>query len=171
MRWVVCIAGLSSLLSASVWAAQDYKVMGSQDLPHYWTIAKRGGSLGLPLKKFHASWGCLAIGFSIEGDGVPANVSVLRDRYSGEIDKDLRDELRKAVLGYIARGRYATTAENAAKQPVYTYNVITFQKELDGTLSAVGKGQIARESAHCELEDFANVVASGALAREAEANK
>ena len=159
---------LAMLLFAQLVPAQDgaYVAIDGPQVKQYWKSVGKSERVQLP-KSFMRSGvdGCIAVGYSIEADGKPANLVVLRAGFSEFADKQIASDLERRVINYFAGMRYEAAPENARRQAVYTYGYYSFA----AFQPPATKGSVDEHSdfvrSHCLIADFPAAVARGDLLR------
>jgi hypothetical protein len=131
VRWTfAALAG--ALLPAVCYcaeAAPDYKIVESSDIGLYW-VAQPGHRQ--PPPRYPATSvregieSCIEVGFSIEADGIPARMVVLRSAFGSGARQETTQALRQAAIDSVAAARYEAGANNPDHLPVYTHSVFTF---------------------------------------------
>jgi len=157
---------LLAMLLPQLAPAQDgtYVALDGPQVKQYWTAVGKGERVQLP-KSFMRSGvdGCIAVGYSIEADGKPANLVVLRAAFSEYADKQIASDLEQRVVKYFGSMRYEAAPENARRLPVYTYAYYSF----GAFLSPATKASVDEHSdfvrSHCVIADFPAAVARGDL--------
>jgi hypothetical protein len=146
----------------------EYVVIDGPQITHYWKSTGNAERLQLP-KSFirtHAD-GCVAVGYSIEADGNPANLVVLRAAYSAQADKIVAADLEQLVVKYFAGRRYAAASSNPQHKPVYTYGYYSFSAVDTPSTNATVDKHSDFVRAHCVIADFPAAVARGDLLKKA----
>lgn len=158
------------LLGVSPAPAQDsaYIVVGKGKVAPLWTRVGEFGKLRLPKSARHDRVeGCVAVGFSIEPDGKPANLTVIRSAFTERAErKDIAD-VEQAVVSQFAGLRYVATAENAGHKPVYTYSSYSFSMFQQPATKDEVDARASTVSSPCDIADFPAAVARGDLVRKA----
>jgi hypothetical protein len=111
----------------------------------------------------HRVEGCVAVGFSVEADGKPGNVAVLRNGFNDNADKGDIDAVRKRALQTVGDWRFEAGADNADRRPAYTYIVLSFNAyEVPALKKDIEKRSAVVQST-CEIADFPGAIARGEL--------
>lgn len=159
---------LAMLLLPQLVSAQDgaYVAIDGPQVNQYWKSVGKGERLQLPksFMRFGAD-GCVAVGYSIEADGKPANLVVLRAAFSEQTDKQAVSELEQRVIRHFGSMRYEAAPENARRQPVYTYAYYSFAAFQSPATKASVDDHSDFVGAHCVIADFPAAVARGDLLR------
>jgi len=147
-------------------SAPNYVAIDALQVKQYWISVDKGERLQLPksFMRFGAD-GCVAVGYSIESDGKPANLVVLRAAFSENADKQLTAELEQRVIKHFAGMRYEAATANAQHQPVYTYGYYSFAAFQAPATKASVNEHSDFVLAHCVIADFPAAVARGDLVR------
>ncbi len=152
---------LPALASAQ---AGDYVAVHGPQVTQYWKSTGKGEGPHVPksLMRAHAD-GCVAVGYSIEADGKPANLVVLRAAFGEQADPHVVSDLEQRVVAYFAGMRYEAAPSNEQHQPIYTYGYFSFSAvQTPATKASIDKhSDFVR--AHCEIADFPTAVARGDL--------
>ena len=157
---------LAILVHSALTCAQDgaYVAVDGPKVKQYWKSVGKSERLQLP-KSFIRSGadGCIAVGYSIEADGKPANLVVLRAAFSEQADKQVASDLERRVINYFAGMRYEPAPENPRRQAVYTYGYYSFAAfQPPATKASVDEHSDFVRS-HCVIADFPAAVARGDL--------
>lgn len=147
---------------------KDYVVVDIGQLAPLWTVAEKGDRIQLNKALLRSSGeGCVAVGFSIEADGRPSNLTVIRSGFTDRADPKAIANVEQRVLRSFATTRYAASPPNAARRPVYTYAVYSMSAyEAPSTQQEVeSRSQVVHKA--CEIADFPAAVARGDLVNKA----
>ena len=151
-------------------SAPNYVAVDGPQVSQYWKSGGKGERIQLP-KSFVRSGadGCVAVGYSVEADGKPANLVVLRAAFSDQADKQVVADLETRVIKYFAGMRYEPAPSNATPQPIYTYGSYSFAAfQVPSTKAAVNEHSDFVRS-HCLIADFPTAVARGELLKKPDA--
>ena len=163
MKFMLGIVAVLAVAAGDVRAADAYKVVDTGDLGEYWNFAKK-----MPWPSFpHSSiWKrvsvCVAIGFSVESDGRPDNVSVLAIHSSNDDPKEI-EHLKKTMVDGVSAWHFVPAETNAARAPIYTYTVTSMSYVAPGTMSSVRVRHANEVSAECAIPDFLDKAARGEI--------
>ncbi len=146
----------------------NYVAVDVGDVKAYWKVVEKGERIRLPKAALntHAE-GCVTVGYSIEADGKPANLAVLRSGFTDQADKQLIREVEQRVMQNFATERWVAADNNPGHTPVYTYGTYSFSLyERPATKAEVDKrADFVR--ATCDIPDFPAAVARGDLVKQA----
>ena len=163
MKFMMGIVAVLAVASGDVRAADAYKIVDTGELGEYWNFAQK-----MPWPSFpHSSiWKrisvCVAIGFSVESDGHPGNVSVLAIHSSNDDPKEI-EVMKKAMIDGVSAWRFVPVETNAARTPLYTYTVTSMSYVPPGTMSAMRERRAKEVSAKCAIPGFVDKAASGEI--------
>jgi|GEM_PF-6869025 len=167
MRIRTTILGL--LVLPSVGATQgtpSYVVVDPSQLVQYWKSKDRNDRLELPKSVVHSrTEGCVAVGYSIEADGKPANLVVLRAGYGEHVDKQIAAEVEQRTVQYLADMRYEAARSNPGHKAIYTYSFTSFTPYSSSMAKTIVDQRSDFVKAHCVILDFPAAVARGDLMR------
>jgi len=143
---------------ANAASAPQYQIVEAKDVGAYWVASPwQRRPVKYPRSAVREGVeGCVELGFSIEPDGVPAELKVLRSTFSEGASKESVEAVTQAVIDAVAAARYSPAQTNPQRLPVYTHRITTF------FLSAVSRVESNAESkAHsghiadsCKIADF-----------------
>jgi hypothetical protein len=170
MRKVTIIAACAFFASAA--AAQGngshYVVVDFSGVKAYWKAVEKGEPIKLPKSARHAhAEGCVSVGFSIEPDGKPANLVVLRSGFTDNADRQVIKDVEQRFVQNFASTRYAAVENNPGRQPVYTYGTYSFSMFAQPAIAADVDKRSEFVHAACEIPDFPAAVARGDLVKKA----
>ena len=132
----------------------------------YWKAVEKGEPVRLPRSAKHAhAEGCVSVGFSIEADGKPANLVVLRSGFTDQADRQVIKDVEQRVVQNLASTRYAAVESNPGRQPVYTYGTYSFSMFAQPAIASDVDKRSDFVRAACEIPDFPAAVARGDLVK------
>jgi hypothetical protein len=144
----------------------SYVVVDGSQLEQYWKVTGKTERFELPKSVVHSrTEGCVAVGFSIEADGKPANLVVVRAGYDEHVDKQIATEVEKRTVEYIAGMRYEAAPTNPGHKAVYTYTYTSFTPYSSSMAKTIVDQRSDFVKAHCVIPDFPAAVARGDLVR------
>jgi hypothetical protein len=156
-RLRIAIAFALSILSSAPLNAAEANAQalppGARKLPperlvNYWlldpdsaqaNVPNSGAGLDAPT--------CVAVSYMIEKNGTTSRVKLERAVPQGP--------LAKVAVNVVKGMRFAPTAQNAGKEPVYTYVVIPFNLPVAGSRNPADLAQRKQVLDACNLPDFA----------------
>jgi hypothetical protein len=143
-------------------SGEDYLVVDLGQVGEYWNFVHKTAYPQFPTSSMRKHVDvCVAVGFSVEADGVPANISVLRMQTSKADDTEESERMKSAMTDAIARWRFQPSERNAARRPLYTYTVMSMAFSVEGTLSTTAKKHSDAIAKSCEIPEFVSAALRG----------
>ena len=155
---------VSGLLVAAPVAGADenYVVVDQGQLAPYWTSIGNLRGPHFPKSAIrNRVEACIAVGYSIEPDGKPAHVSVLRSKGNRAADDDDMKKIAAAALDSVSRWRYEAAQGNPERKAVYTYATVSMALSNTTTTPAVARNHALSVEHSCDIADFVAAVARG----------
>ena len=117
-------------------------------LGNYWLLIPESAQANVP----NSGYGldaptCVAVSYVVEKNGTTSHVKLERAVPQGP--------LAKVALNVVKGMRFAPTAQNAGKEPIYTYVVIPFNLPVAGSRNPADLAQRKQVLDACNLPDFA----------------
>src|SRR6266566_5144640 len=116
-RRVLAVLLMSAAGTAAANAAhpeENYLVVGSGEVGDYWNFTHKMPYPDFPTSAMRKHMNtCIAVGFSIESDGMPSNVAVLRVETSKPRDTDEIERMKSAMTEAIRSWRFEPAENNA----------------------------------------------------------
>jgi outer membrane biosynthesis protein TonB len=141
-------------IAAAAQASDAPLIVAESQLTDYWTRTRNEGSAHALYPKAAVRAGasaCVAVAFTIDGDGKAQSPKVLSSFISREDADEIRAQFEKSVLENVPHWRYAPAVANDKHQSIYTYVTVTAVAEM-GLHSKAFQAEI---SGHCKVDDFA----------------
>jgi hypothetical protein len=143
---------------------EEYLVVGPGEVGDYWNFTNMMPYPDFPKSAMRKHMNtCIAVGFSIESDGTPSNVTVLRVETSKPRDMDETERIKSAMTEAIRNWRFEPAENNAARRPLYTYTVMSMAFSVPGTLSKVAQKHSDSVAQSCEITGFIDTVLRGEI--------
>jgi hypothetical protein len=116
-------------------------------LAHYWLLVPESAQANAP----NSGYGldaptCVAVSYLIEKSGATSHVKLERVVPPGP--------LGKVAMNVVSGMRFAPTADNAGKEPVYTYVVMPFNLPDPNSTKPADRAERKRVLDPCNLTDF-----------------
>jgi hypothetical protein len=160
----LALAGMPAI--GATQGTPSYVVVDPSQLAQYWNSKDRDDRLELPKSVVHSrTEGCVAVGYSIEAEGKPANLVVLRAGYGEHVDKQIAAEVERRTVQYLADMRYEAAPANPGHKAVYTYSFTSFTPYSSSMAKSIVDQRSDFVKAHCVIPDFPAAVARGDLVR------
>ena len=152
----IAAAALSALLAAPLHAADSnaqalppgVRKLPPERLVNYWLLDPDSAQANVPNSGSGLDAAtCVAVSYMIEKNGTTSHVKLERAVPQGP--------LAKVALNVVKGMRFAPTAQNAGKEPIYTYVVIPFNLPVAGSRNPADLAQRKQVLDACNLPDFA----------------
>lgn len=139
----ICFGAFFTLfLTEPAFAATNIRAVAPERLGSYWRMTNSEIDADVPnIGRNMDKPGCAAVTYTIGADGVTRDIVVRRVVPQGD--------LGKVAASAVADLRYAPTAPNDAREPVYTYIIMPFNLPPDPAVRA-------KVTAACKLAEFPN---------------
>jgi hypothetical protein len=143
-------------------ASADYVVVEQGKANPSWVKAGKLRGMRVPKSAMRNSVEiCVAVGFTIESTGVPANVVILKTQSNKPPDNDnvhgIQEEAKRAVNDW----RFDPAPENPDRKPIYTYGTMSMSSIPSGRQTKAAEEHSHSVERACDIPDFVDAVRRG----------